>query len=601
MIFNPNFNEENLDRRWIWLTCAFLFLATIFLYDQTFQYGFVQYDDYKIIGGHPHLYFHGTIFDRINQILFLDYPREEPLIFRDLSWLLDSVIFGYYRPFGYHFGNVVYHAITVVLAFLLFLRLTNFRTALLSSVMVAVLAVNVEPVAWVMGRKDILSALCGFLSVHLFLNFRNPNAGRKKNWSYFVSLLFASAAYLSKLNAVVLPGLLFLCAMINNREIMRAGLKANGLTTIVGRTLLQLIPFLLISVIVFLWYRSVLQDFGLLGKALEYSSRDYWRLIFILDPLIFLEYLKIIFVPEQLSAYYTSLSLIRDFSVSEISLAFSIIALTGAAVILLWRFSRISCLLFLCFLVLMLPYGNWVHIGFWYANRYVYFSSMFLIAAVANLVISVTASHRAKALRLAASLAIVLFLALNLKYHSEYLPVWENGESLWSYDVTLPDASIHSFNNLTAVLIGMAENAAPENEGLWLEKAQVANDKVFRLELSAGEHRWLAVSHYHKALILRYRDGPIEDQLEQFLLASRLESTYSDALRGAAVSYYQLALREEDPDARFGLADLSLTYFRRHFEFQEKNSNAFRDQRNILSRLKSDFPDLKITKAEVAE
>ncbi len=410
MIFGPNFNAEDLDRRWIWLSCALLFLATIFLYDQTFQFGFVRYDDYRIIGEHPQLYCHGTILDRINHILFLDYPREEPLIFRDLSWLLDSVIFGYNRPFGYHFGNVLYHAITVVLAFLLFLRLTNFQAALLSSVMVTVLAVHVEPVAWIMGRKDILAALCGLLSVHLFLKFRSPNAGPRKNWSYFGSLLFASAAYLSKLNAVVLPGILFLCAMIDNREIIRAGLKANGLTTIVGRTLLQLIPFLLISMIVFLWYRSVLQDFGLLGRVLDYSSRDYWRLIFIVDPLIFLEYLKIIFAPEQLSAYYSSPSIFRDFSVSEISLAFSTIALTVAVVIILWRFSRVSSLLFMCFFVLMLPYGNWIHTGFWYANRYVYFSSMFLIAAVANLAIAVTASHRTKALKLAASLAIVLFM-----------------------------------------------------------------------------------------------------------------------------------------------------------------------------------------------
>jgi len=31
------------------------------------------------------------------------------------------------------------------------------------------------------------------------------------------------------------------------------------------------------------------------------------------------------------------------------------------------------------------------------------------------------------------------------------------------------------------------------------------------------------------------------------------------------------------------------------------NLKAFLDQRNTLSKLKSDFPDLKITKAEVAE
>ena len=84
-------------------------------------------------------------------------------------------------------------------------------------------------------------------------------------------------------------------------------------------------------------------------------------------------------------------------------------------------------------------------------------------------------------------------------------------------------------------------------------------------------------------------------------MAVRLVSTYSDALRGAAVSYYQLALREDDPDARYELAGSSLVFFRRYYEFREKNSKAFLDRRSTLSVLKSEFPDLKIPEAEAAE
>ena len=146
--------DQNINRRWIWLSCTFLFMATIILFDQTFQFDFTFFDDSKLIGGHSQLYSFGSVWDRINQILFLDYPREEPLIVRDLSWLLDSIVFGFKRPFGYHFGNVIYHAITVILAFLLFLRLTNFGNAVLTMVMVLVLAAHIEPVAWMMGRKE---------------------------------------------------------------------------------------------------------------------------------------------------------------------------------------------------------------------------------------------------------------------------------------------------------------------------------------------------------------------------------------------------------------------------------------------------------------
>ncbi|MCP4002227.1 MAG: hypothetical protein GY727_15060, partial [Gammaproteobacteria bacterium] len=163
---------RDVEPRWIWLACALLFLAVILLFSVTFQFEFVLYDDFKLIIQHPQLYSHGTILDRISQIFFLDYPREEPLIVRDLSWLLDSLLFGFNRPFGFHFGNVVYHAITIILAFLVFLRLTNFGTAVLTMAIVLVLAAHVESVAWIMGRKDILSTMFACLSILLFLRFR---------------------------------------------------------------------------------------------------------------------------------------------------------------------------------------------------------------------------------------------------------------------------------------------------------------------------------------------------------------------------------------------------------------------------------------------
>ena len=232
-VIATTFLDGNISSRCIWLICVLFFLATIFLFGQTLSFEFTQYDDFKLIGHYPHFYADGTLLERISQIVFLDYPREEPLIVRDLSWLLDSVLFGFYRPFGYHYGNVIYHAVTVILAFLLFLRLTPFGTAVVTMSIVLVLAAHVEPVAWIMGRKDILSSMFGLLAILLFLRFRSSASGGKKVWLYLGSLTVATAAYLSKVNTVVLPGVMFICALINHKDIIDHGFKTPGLMRIV--------------------------------------------------------------------------------------------------------------------------------------------------------------------------------------------------------------------------------------------------------------------------------------------------------------------------------------------------------------------------------
>ena len=137
----------NSKRHLVLLCCLVLGAASFLLYGQTLKYDFSRYDDYKLIGEHPQLYSDGTLADRIRQILYRDIPREEPLIVRDLSWLVDSSLFGYNRPFGYHYGNVIYHSATLVLAFLLVLRLTNFKTALISALLLLVMAAHMT--TWV--------------------------------------------------------------------------------------------------------------------------------------------------------------------------------------------------------------------------------------------------------------------------------------------------------------------------------------------------------------------------------------------------------------------------------------------------------------------
>ncbi|HUZ08068.1 MAG TPA: hypothetical protein VMV89_11340, partial [Candidatus Paceibacterota bacterium] len=89
------------------LTGLLLMLAAWAMYLPSARYGFVYYDDVRILRDHPELYGQKTLRADLHAIFLANFPREEPLLLRDVSWALDSRIFGFGNPFGYHLGNVL--------------------------------------------------------------------------------------------------------------------------------------------------------------------------------------------------------------------------------------------------------------------------------------------------------------------------------------------------------------------------------------------------------------------------------------------------------------------------------------------------------------
>jgi hypothetical protein len=172
--------------------------------------------------------------------------------------------------------------------------------------------------------------------------------------------------------------------------------------------------------------------------------------------------------------------------------------------------------------------------------------------------------------------------------------VWENGESLWKHEISLPGASIHDYNNLTGYYIGKSENALPDEKEAWLEKAQSVNEKVFNLNVPSHERGWLGVAHYYKGLTQAYSGASLESQLSEFLKAVSTSLNYSKALRSTGVVYYQMSMQEADPVKRAELSRQSLFYLRRYFATRSNDSGARAEQLEILGILKKNFPDLDI-------
>ena len=110
-----------------------------------------------------------------------------------------------FNPAGYHAVNIALHALNSVLVWRLLLRL-GVPGAWLVGAVFAVHPVHVESVAWIIERKDLLSALFYLGAVHVWLRFiEAPGPGR-----YLLCLALFAAALLSKSIAVTLPAALLL-------------------------------------------------------------------------------------------------------------------------------------------------------------------------------------------------------------------------------------------------------------------------------------------------------------------------------------------------------------------------------------------------------
>ncbi len=184
--------------------CLLLVVATLALYNPVNRHPFVNYDDDRYVTGNAHIH-NGVNWDTIAWA----FSSTEQGNWHPLTWLshaLDYQLF-HQNPAGHHFTSVLIHAANAVLLFLFLIYATGragpswFVTALF-----ALHPINVESVAWVAERKNVLSTFFFFASLIAYCWY-----ARKPDWSRYLAFtgLFV-LGLMSKPMVITLPFVLLL-------------------------------------------------------------------------------------------------------------------------------------------------------------------------------------------------------------------------------------------------------------------------------------------------------------------------------------------------------------------------------------------------------
>jgi hypothetical protein len=536
--------------------CLGLAGLSLALYAGALCFSFINFDDQTVLLAHPDLYNQASFLASLHQIFVTAFPREEPLLARDLSWALDARLFGFANPFGYHLGNVLLNAVNTVLAFLLLFRATRrFELALVVAGAFAVVPVHVEPVCWVMGRKDLLSTtfvLSALLAQALELE--STSALDRRLW-YAAGLAATALALLAKISAMSCVLLLALHWTLRDHL---AG-KCRPDSRLAWRRLVRDIPVrfaphALLTVSIVAWYQRVIAQYGVIGwRGRGPLDPVHLANVAIFTPLVVGHYVRSLVWPTDLSIFYrwphVEIPLSRLEQVGALAIALAL--LTG--ILYCCRHRRDLAFYALSFLALLFPYMGFVFVDIWSADRYIYLASLCPLAIVGTLLLQVYARSR-RALRWATVALLVGFDLGSGAATLQHEAVWQDDDALWSYEAYRQEPSLQAIQSLAKLYVKRAERETdPARRQDLTERAHAEIARGFQRDRELGrrpsgyatnEQLQLSRLYVLEGRLAALEGEPLERQLAAYQAAHRIAPNAVSAFRLAQV-YLQLA--EESP------------------------------------------------------
>ena len=507
-----------------WLKGWLLVAAVVFAYQPAWHAGFI-WDDDVYVTQNPLL----SAPDGLKRIWFsLDSPSQYfPLTYT--MFRLERPFFGG-NPAGYHWINILLHAANALLVWRLLKRL-SVPGAWLGAAIFALHPVQVESVAWITERKNVLSLFFFLLALLAWIEFVEDRP--KPRWrSYFLSVIFYALALFSKTTACTLPAALLLILWLEGKSINRSRLA-------------QMVPFLMMGVgmgLVTVWWERYHQ--GTQGALFSYGWLE--RLLIASHAVWF--YLGKLAWPVNLTFSYP------HWTINPANpLAYGWLAASsglGAAICFARRFAgrglEVAALFFVAALSPLL--GFIMLYTFWFsfvADHYQYVASIGPIALVAG---GITAGLRmwgkGKAFLKPVLVGGLLLILGVLTWRQSRM--YASLETLWGTTVARNPNSFLAHNNLGNVFF----RSGRMDEAIAHYQKALAIQPRYALALNNLGNTFLrigrvddAIEQYQKALVLQPDDAGTHDHLGNALL--------KQGQVNEAIAHFRtaLALRPDDAEA----------------------------------------------------
>jgi protein O-mannosyl-transferase len=528
--------------------CLIILIATL-AYFPALHAGFIWDDDWYLTNN-PLL----TAPDGLRRIWFsLESPSQYfPLVYT--SFRFERALWGL-NPFPYHLVNLILHIANALLLWRLLARLA-IPGAWLAAGIFALHPVQVESVAWITERKNVLMGFFFLLTLLAWAAFVNDQTARRWRF-YWLALLLYALALFSKSTACTLPAALLLILWLQKKPIDR-------------ERVIQVIPFAyfaLLMGLVAIWWERYHQgtsgsQFDLsLPKRLLVASHAIW---FYAGKLIW---------PSKLTFIYPRWNIVPT---DPLAYGWLVAALgVCAAIYFARRYVGRSIEVAIAFYAVTLSplLGFIMLFTFRYtfvADHYQYVASIGLIALAAAALTKLFSKWRIGWHTEIASAALLFLVLGGLTWRQAH--VYQNPEALWSDTVAKNPACWMAYNNLGTEFLRKGQT----------DKAIIHFQKSLEIKPDHAE----AHINLGNALLDK---GEVSESIEHYLKALQLRPNLAEAHHNLgcaraqqgkteeAVRHYQkaLELKPRYPEAHYNLA-LALVLLGRRDEAAEHLTEALR-------------------------
>jgi tetratricopeptide (TPR) repeat protein len=234
-----------------------IILACLVAYVPAMKAGFIWDDDWYVTNNRLL-----TAPDGLYRIWFSRTVPSQYFPLTYTTFWVEHQLWGF-NPVGYHVVNVMIHIINALLLWLVLRRL-SIPGAWFASAVFALHPVQVESVAWITERKNVLMLFFSLLTVLCWLEFvLGSKSGRKAILFYAGSLFLYALALFSKATACTLPLALILILW----------LKRMPLTP---KRCLQIAPYVIMGLgigLFVMWWEKHHQGMGLVNLGLTPAAR----------------------------------------------------------------------------------------------------------------------------------------------------------------------------------------------------------------------------------------------------------------------------------------------------------------------------------------